>query len=64
MPEHSGSDGSFDEFFAASKTDNNNNDKKPIQNGPTTSTVAALIKSRPVLHHRQTLLETKCKNLF
>jgi hypothetical protein len=59
MPERNGSADSFDQFFGASKTDNHDDEKKPK-----TSAVAALIKSQPVVHRRQTPLETKCKVLF
>lgn len=63
MPERSGSADSFDEFFGASKTDNNSDENiKPKQNDISpTSAIAALIKSQPVLHHRQTPSEKNCK---
>ncbi len=65
MPEHNGSGDSFDEFFGASKTDNDGDEKKLKQNDiPKKSAAAALIKSQPIVHHRQKSSETKCKILF
>jgi hypothetical protein len=64
MPERNGSAESIDEFFGASNIDNDNDDKKTKQNDISpTSAVAALIKSQPVVHHRQTSLEKKRKFL-
>jgi hypothetical protein len=62
MSDRNGSVDSFDEFFGAPKTDNDENDKKPKQHDiPTSSGISALIKAQPVVHHRQTPSETKCK---